>query len=175
MPTDPFLPEGRQFPRTRSPDAGGGNDRKRRRKVLSCYDCRRRKLQCDRALPACGRCTKAGQASNCLYLEDATDAPLRDPIQENTPGSHHSTKLPALYAHSARPIGANAPTGDLLSRLEYQDGRIKQLEGLLAKASGQPGKLHLPPSPESIAGGEVVAPVQVCEADVVSRAIADLC
>ncbi|KXT01413.1 hypothetical protein AC578_9511 [Pseudocercospora eumusae] len=158
MPTDPFLPEGRQFPRTRSPDASGGSDRKRRRKVLSCYDCRRRKLQCDRALPACGRCTKAGQASNCLYLEDATDAPLRDPIHENTPGSHHSTKLPAFYAHSSRPIAASAPSGDLLSRLEYQHGRIKQLEGLLAKASAQPGKMHLPPSPES--AGEVVAPVQ---------------
>lgn len=159
MPTDPFLPEGRQFPRTRSPDGTGGSDRKRRRKVLSCYDCRRRKLQCDRALPACGRCTKAGQASNCLYLEDATDAPLRDPIQGDTPTSS-SGKLPAFYGHSSRPVGSIAPSGDLLSRLEYQDGRIKQLESALQKAGGQPGKVHLPPTPESIAGGDAAAPVQ---------------
>ena len=159
MPTDPFLPEGRQFPRTRSPDAGGGSDRKRRRKVLSCYDCRRRKLQCDRALPACGRCTKAGQAANCLYLEDATDAPIREePIV--APGSH---KLPPFYGHSMRPIGANAPSGDLLSRLEYQDGRIKQLEAALVKAGAPGGKAHLPPTPESMPGTgalETMAPVQ---------------
>lgn len=155
MPTDPFLPEGRQFPRARSPDAGA-SDRKRRRKVLSCYDCRRRKLQCDRVLPACGRCTKAGQASNCLYLEDATDAPIRD-SDRVAPQVHG--KLPPFYGHFSRPIGATAPPGDLLSRLEYQDGRIKQLEAALVKA-GQVKGVHLPPSPESIAGGEAVAPVQ---------------
>lgn len=158
MPTDPFLPEGRQFPRTRSPDAGG-NDRKRRRKVLSCYDCRRRKLQCDRALPACGRCTKAGQAANCLYLEDASDAPIREPDIQQTPTAG-STKHPAFYGHSTRPIGVTAPTGDLLARLEFQDGRIKQLEAALA-ATGQSVKLsRLPPTPESMNGGDGIAPVQ---------------
>lgn len=158
MPTDPYLPEGRNFPRTRSPDASvGGSERKRRRKVLSCYDCRRRKLQCDRALPACSRCTKAGQAANCLYLEDASDAPIRD---EPTP-NRTSGKLPEFYGHSLRPLGAAGPTGDLLSRLEYQDGRIKQLEAALAQA-GQGGSKtsRLPLTPESIAGAADVAPVQ---------------
>lgn len=162
MPTDPYLPEGRNFPRTRSPDASvGGTERKRRRKVLSCYDCRRRKLQCDRALPACSRCTKAGQAANCLYLEDASDAPIRD---EPTPTNTASGigKLPTFYGHSTRPIGAAGPTGDLLSRLEYQDGRIKQLEAALAQA-GQGGSSkasRLPPTPESVVGGVDLAPVQ---------------
>ncbi|GIZ47163.1 hypothetical protein CKM354_001026200 [Cercospora kikuchii] len=160
MPTDPLLPEGRQFPRARSPDGLGGNERKRRRKVLSCYDCRRRKLQCDRAMPACGRCTKAGQASNCLYLEDSAEVPIRE--EPTIPPASH--KLPPLYSHSTRPIGATAPSGDLLSRLEYQDGRIKQLEAALAKAGGAPvGKAHIPLTPESLAGGgavDVAAPVQ---------------
>lgn len=158
MPDDPFLPEGRQFPRTRSPEGDRESERKRRRKVLSCYDCRRRKLQCDRVLPACGRCTKAGQASNCLYLEDAADAPVRDPIVETS--TSLSGKLPPFYGHASRPIGATAPSGDLLGRLEFQDGRIKQLEAALAKALGRPAKIGLPPSPESLAGGEVVAPVR---------------
>lgn len=158
MPTDPFLPEGRNFPRTRSPDASvGGSERKRRRKVLSCYDCRRRKLQCDRALPACSRCTKTGQASNCLYLEDATDAPIRD----DPPPTQASAKLPAFYGHSSRPIGPAGPTGDLLSRLEFQDGRIKQLEAALAQA-GQGGSKssRLPLMPESVVGLVEAAPVQ---------------
>ncbi|CAK3941252.1 C6 zinc finger domain-containing [Lecanosticta acicola] len=160
MPTDPFLPEGRQFPRARSPDAGGNdrNDRKRRRKVLSCYDCRRRKLQCDRALPACGRCTKTGQAANCLYLEDASDAPIREPDLQHT-STAGSGRHPALHGHLIRPIGVTAPTGDLLSRLEFQDGRIKQLEAALA-AAGQSVKLsRLPPTPEPMHGGVGTAPV----------------
>lgn len=62
-----------------------------------------------------------------------------------------------------RPIGANAPSGDLLSRLEYQDGRIKQLEAALVKAGAPGGKAHMPLSPESMPGTgalETMAPVQ---------------
>ncbi|RAL08443.1 uncharacterized protein BO97DRAFT_472979 [Aspergillus homomorphus CBS 101889] len=40
---------------------------KRRRKALSCYDCRRRKLRCDRGQPACSRCRKGGIAETCSY------------------------------------------------------------------------------------------------------------
>ncbi|EME43562.1 C6 zinc finger domain-containing protein [Dothistroma septosporum NZE10] len=157
MPTDPFLPEGRNFPRTRSPD-GAERDRKRRRKVLSCYDCRRRKLQCDRALPACGRCTKAGQAANCLYLEDAADIPLREDAHI-TPSSA-AGRQPASYGHSSRSVGASVgATGDLLSRLEFQDGRIKQLEAALAAAGGSV-KPRMPPTPDSFVGGpDPVAPI----------------
>ena len=42
---------------------------RRKRKALSCYDCRRRKLRCDRELPTCGRCSKAGHADTCSYDE----------------------------------------------------------------------------------------------------------
>lgn len=42
---------------------------KRKRKALSCYDCRRRKLRCDRELPSCARCIKAGHADTCSYDE----------------------------------------------------------------------------------------------------------
>ncbi|KAF2773508.1 hypothetical protein EJ03DRAFT_245908, partial [Teratosphaeria nubilosa] len=96
---------------------------KRRRKVLSCYDCRRRKLQCDRQMPACGRCTKAGQAANCLYLDEASDG-SRDGSESKGP----------FDGHISRPIQhTSAPLGDTLSRLEYQERRIKQLEAALAQ------------------------------------------
>ncbi|KAF2208540.1 hypothetical protein CERZMDRAFT_70778, partial [Cercospora zeae-maydis SCOH1-5] len=160
MPTDPLLPEGRQFPRARSPDGLGGSERKRRRKVLSCYDCRRRKLQCDRAMPACGRCTKAGQAAHCLYLEDSAEVPIRE--EPSIPAASH--KLSPFYGHSTRLSVGGGPQGDLLSRLEYQDGRIKQLEAALAKAGGaHAGKAHMPLTPESLVGGgavDLAAPVQ---------------
>lgn len=162
MPTDPFLPENRNFPRTRSPD-GTGNDRKRRRKVLSCYDCRRRKLQCDRSMPACSRCTKTGQASSCLYLEDSADAPIREPEAQLT-AVPTSGKLPTFYGLSNRPTGYSTPQGDLLARLEFQDGRIKQLEAALAQAGGSARGGRVPPTPESVAGGEAIPPVQDREA-----------
>lgn len=158
MPTDPYLPENRRFPRSRSPE-GLGRDRKRRRKVLSCYDCRRRKLQCDRALPACGRCTKAGQASSCLYLEDGAEIPIA--ATEDTSPASAGVKQPALYGHSSRNIGgATTSRSDLLSRLEFQDGRIKQLEAALAQTGQNPKPARLPPTPESIAAGDASAPVQ---------------
>ena len=45
-----------------------GGIRKRRRKVWSCAECRRRKLQCDRAQPTCSRCVASG--SLCSYTGD---------------------------------------------------------------------------------------------------------
>jgi hypothetical protein len=53
--------------RSRSTDDFHSSERKRRRKALSCYDCRRRKLRCDREYPSCGRCRKAGLAASCIY------------------------------------------------------------------------------------------------------------
>ncbi|KAK4569925.1 hypothetical protein LTR86_002895 [Recurvomyces mirabilis] len=137
--------------RARSPDTVSGGDRKRRRKVLSCYDCRRRKLQCDRVMPACGRCTKAGQASNCLYLDEPGEGSI-DAGPNNGPSDSHlsrPTQAPSTVASS-----------DALARLEFQEKRIKQLEAALPQ-SGYTQSLDplqrmratkLPPTPESVIG-----------------------
>jgi hypothetical protein len=50
-----------------TPEKSNTEDRKRKRDVLSCLDCRRRKLKCDRGFPACGRCVKGGIAASCTY------------------------------------------------------------------------------------------------------------
>ena len=54
--------------------------RKRKRKALSCVDCKRRKLKCDRMYPACGRCIKGGYAHSCQYtsLDGVTVADDQD-------------------------------------------------------------------------------------------------
>ncbi|KAL2759589.1 hypothetical protein ACRALDRAFT_2038429 [Sodiomyces alcalophilus JCM 7366] len=44
----------------------GGNPRKRQRVRLSCLECRRRKLSCDRGYP-CQRCIKSGTPDRCTY------------------------------------------------------------------------------------------------------------
>ena len=55
-----------------SPSQAQQSITRRKRKALSCYDCRRRKLRCDREVPTCGRCSKAGHADTCSYDERST-------------------------------------------------------------------------------------------------------
>lgn len=43
---------------------------RRQRAILSCNDCRRRKLKCDRLLP-CNRCIKGGISHSCAYATEA--------------------------------------------------------------------------------------------------------
>jgi hypothetical protein len=50
-----------------TPDGSIHLQRKRKRNVLSCLDCRRRKVKCDHGLPACSRCRLRGVASSCTY------------------------------------------------------------------------------------------------------------
>ena len=62
--------------RSESPDSDGGSHsngdgdhppaRKRQRVRLSCLECRRRKLSCDRGFP-CERCIKSGTPDRCSY------------------------------------------------------------------------------------------------------------
>lgn len=159
--TDPLLAERSSATRARSPpDTSAGSERKRRRKVLSCYDCRRRKLQCDRVMPACGRCVKAGQAASCLYLDDAAEAPAR-PIESARPDV--GMRRGPFESHFSRPIQLTDRSGDLLGRLEFQDSRIKQLEAALAQASASTEHSAvqrlkasaLPITPESVQGHDI--------------------
>ncbi|PYI11245.1 hypothetical protein BO78DRAFT_382551 [Aspergillus sclerotiicarbonarius CBS 121057] len=68
--------------RSQSPGPQAPDSKRRKRKTLSCYDCRRRKLKCDRELPACSRCRNAGQAHSCSYDEPANL--LRHPSPTST-------------------------------------------------------------------------------------------
>ncbi|CZR36160.1 uncharacterized protein FPRO_03580 [Fusarium proliferatum ET1] len=43
---------------------------KKRRPPLACVQCYQRKLKCGRELPACSRCSKAGNADECIYRGD---------------------------------------------------------------------------------------------------------
>nr|POE65191.1 transcription factor lepe [Quercus suber] len=146
--------------RHRSPDVVGGNERKRRRKVLSCYDCRRRKLQCDRSTPACSRCTKAGQASTCLYIEDSVDMPDKPPLLD-------SRSIAGSNQRIADTGPRQSPSTDLLARLEYQDQRIKQLEAALVRAGQNvdhpiSAPQHIKtsigqPLPDTVVGASIIA------------------
>ncbi|KAH5645189.1 hypothetical protein HBI51_111440 [Parastagonospora nodorum] len=53
---------------------------RRQRAILSCNDCRRRKLKCDRLAP-CNRCIKGGVAQSCAYGPEAYSV-VSDELQE---------------------------------------------------------------------------------------------
>lgn len=48
---------------------------KRKRLALSCVDCRKRKVKCDRTYPWCLRCQRGGYGDKCTYVSDTSKAP----------------------------------------------------------------------------------------------------
>lgn len=67
--------------------------KKRPRPVISCFECRKKKLKCDRLLP-CHQCKKSGRTARCAYA-----------AQENSPGpeGHNSMSM----RKKARPDNPN--------------------------------------------------------------------
>lgn len=117
--------------RDNSPDGPDGSPEKRaskKRKVLSCYACRSRKMKCDRVFPVCGRCQKTGRADQCTY----------DPrlIEETPPGGEkHTDDAPSLGLPD-RTANVNPPADTLHWRLRVQERRVQTLERKLALLDG---------------------------------------
>ena len=120
-----------------SPDKPHFEDRKRKRDVLSCLDCRRRKLKCDRGFPACSRCVKGGVAASCTYKsfssaidgqqDELTASADEDGRPQKTRG-HFGARLNEL----ARDIG---PPGNVMhstSTLSAQPAIMRSFESRLA-------------------------------------------
>jgi hypothetical protein len=119
-------PDGRN-----SPEGHDGSSQQRtskKRKVLSCYACRNRKMKCDRVYPVCGRCQKTGRADQCTY----------DPrlLEEN--GGAHADGGPS-FTLAERPADGNVSTetSDALQwKVRTQERRIAMLEQKLAAKEG---------------------------------------
>ncbi|CAI6341507.1 unnamed protein product [Periconia digitata] len=116
--------------RDNSPDGADGSDKRasKKRKVLSCYACRSRKMKCDRIFPVCGRCQKTGRADQCTY----------DPrlIEETAvQGDGHVDSVPA-YGPLDHTNVTNLPTDTLQWRLRVQERRVQALEKKLASIEG---------------------------------------
>ncbi|PWY69008.1 hypothetical protein BO94DRAFT_590587 [Aspergillus sclerotioniger CBS 115572] len=121
--------------RSQSPQHSPRESKRRKRKTLSCYDCRRRKLKCDRELPACTRCRNAGQAHSCSYDEPADV--LRHPSPTSTcytPVNQEAVgqvaRLPAArasgLASSSLEATPNAGTWQLLGATSSATGTNEQ-------------------------------------------------
>jgi hypothetical protein len=113
--------------------------RKRRRTALSCFDCRRRKLRCDREYPSCGRCRRGGLSDSCSYAEArseiATDEGALKLAQDADDDQPRTSN--AVSIGSSTVIAANVPPQlpeNVAIRLGMQDERIALLESRLARS-----------------------------------------
>lgn len=136
------------------------NPRKRKRKpraVLSCNDCRRRKLKCDRELP-CNRCINGGIPQNCVYGWNGSALPLDASLvisseepQESTPHIIHQPPEEEWIDPGApstegaiRPKTSPATTILKDDRVEQLEQRVNSLEAhllLLTAASEKTPRL----------------------------------
>lgn len=80
--------------------------RKRRRPALSCEQCRRRKVRCDREMP-CGPCTKSQPSLDCEYVYEGKAA-LNARIDASRLSEHESPPpgAPGVAAPSSSTDGA---------------------------------------------------------------------
>lgn len=126
-----------------TPDKSLSEDRKRKRDVLSCLDCRRRKLKCDRVFPVCGRCQRGRNAASCTYKSPLSGDERPVVIDQSGGLESRQEKRPrtSYYEHQPNgmamiPNGNLASPSDMLSQpnsaLLAQEKTIKMLEARLA-------------------------------------------
>jgi hypothetical protein len=123
--------------RENSPDhegSPGGKRTSKKRKVLSCYACRNRKMKCDRIYPICGRCKKTGRSDQCTYDPRLLDDPMG--THGLNPDAHHTTvpfRETGAHSNGSGPASLDA----LRSKARAQERRIEELERKLAATEGK--------------------------------------
>jgi len=116
--------------------------KRKQRAVLSCNDCRRRKLKCDRVLP-CNRCVTGNIAEKCAYGDDAH-------YHQGDADETHSTmrmgqpSLQPLQTTESWPLQPentlefHAPTQNSHDRVGQLEQRLATLEALLLAQQNKP-------------------------------------
>ena len=114
-----------------SPDVGPEKRASKKRKVLSCYACRNRKMKCDRIYPVCGRCQRTGRADQCTY-----DPRLLDDLTLNGDGHGEGGVAvfpPSENAVDGEPLSSNISTDSLTWRFRMQERRLEAMERRLER------------------------------------------
>lgn len=120
----------------------------KKRKVLSCFPCRDRKMKCDRVYPICGRCQKTERREQCTYDPRLLDGP-RPSATANAGSADASLALSEQVAPETYHEDGLADT--LRWKVRVQERRIEMLERkLAAKESIKPQSQYQ----DHLAGGE---------------------
>ncbi|KAI3320613.1 hypothetical protein HD806DRAFT_547166 [Xylariaceae sp. AK1471] len=126
------------------PEAAKPPPRKRRRIVISCTECHRRKQKCDRKLP-CTNCQSRSKESACRY---ETGAPI---VKIEPKASYSSSTNDSISNHEglSEPLETKtAPAADFgySTNAGSTLGILRRLEGATAPLAGMPAEI---PSEES--------------------------
>ena len=122
--------------------------RKRRRTALSCFNCRRRKLQCDRNTPFCSRCLKTGLSDSCGYDHPSPniaseESSIRPTARNGEPHTHANGENPRGLGLNSHLKHSDAPPQNTVaertkenvvktdSRLAVHEDKTRQLENRL--------------------------------------------
>jgi hypothetical protein len=107
---------------------------KRPRPVLSCMECRRKKLKCDRLLP-CNQCSKNGQSRHCCYYSRKPSGQVSDESDgETRPKKKRAERTGSVAAPRcdvATPQPQRSPIHGGMGVVEDLQARVARLEGML--------------------------------------------
>lgn len=96
------------------------SNRQRKRVPISCLNCKRRKVKCDRQKPSCGGCLKNGVGHLCEYLEPHWTSTAASGINGTTAGS--------VAAANGSSVGGIKLVSTVNGSLETE--KLKQLDEL---------------------------------------------
>jgi hypothetical protein len=131
--------------RENSPDASTEKRTSKKRKVLSCYACRDRKMKCDRVYPVCGRCQKAGKASQCTYDPRLVEALYTSADSQFEGKERAEYPIPGV-SYGPSPINTIEASA-LAWNSKLHEQRLIALEQKLATSSGTWGNKNAHISP----------------------------
>ncbi|KFX99272.1 hypothetical protein V490_01858 [Pseudogymnoascus sp. VKM F-3557] len=125
--------------------------KKRPRPVISCFECRKKKLKCDRLLP-CHQCKKSGRTARCAYAaqenspepEGHDSMSMRKKARPDNPNHQEVEQGPErgdITASVENGINTLITTG-IVADVEALKERVAQLERMLLKngCSRTPGR-----------------------------------
>ncbi|KAJ5598994.1 hypothetical protein N7450_000061 [Penicillium hetheringtonii] len=110
---------------------------RRRRPPLSCTECRRRKLKCDRSLP-CGQCVRSKTAESCVFVGPQPGTVLSESSHQRSPPLPHA-RLPKGHDEEAREFGVecrkSSQKGGHTNELKELRNRLRILENSIGKSN----------------------------------------
>jgi len=127
---------------------------KRPRPVISCLECRRKKLKCDRTHP-CQQCIKIGRPGQCEYQEGVEPLP-NIAYSLASPAKRQRIHSPSVEALDRGPVALNGSQGLPVSStsrgvIEDLQERVARLENAVLAGNTRREESQNPPIPESMA------------------------
>ncbi|KAJ5525840.1 hypothetical protein N7494_012490 [Penicillium frequentans] len=104
---------------------------RRRRPPLSCTECRRRKLKCDRSLP-CGQCVRSKTADSCVFV-----GPQPGPTPESS-----SRRMSPPVSRMRMPSGSEDPAAGMGSMFVFDSKMGSRSDSNRVSKRSRPDELH---------------------------------